>query len=514
MRKTAIFIIVVMMFVMVTGCGDSGTNPGTPSVDNSDLLSYNAKKMITDGSTILDSVSASYTALTGTDTAIFTKVIADHMLFPFNNENTDKDFSQRMKDQFWGENNVINAVNLFTDYASVSKTSTSYSLKLQNSKSTKSLLPIDPGSVINGIKNKAKQFIKDKAKDIVSSIPFVGGLVGSLFGGKSKEQRNQEKMMAQLSKIGKTLNQFRNETRQNFAKINEKVDQVLGNLSTLQGDVNFLHGDLQGTIVNSEIQDIKNNFDGFILNVKTAATVQDASNAAYTYFINSSDYWQDLLKFVDCSSNVQKWAIEHPSESGYADWMHLEPTVNTNIQEIKIYVTSSVSTNMVFGYMTPKKCTTISIGNLDFLSTMMINRLAMNSMLYSGEVLKNNNAVLALQFLSLLETAGYKQGLINAINVMKTKKENIKSMVWNNFVDAFNPALGLTSNDINYFYVMLGGHSVNGFQYAKFEGGDPTLCLNFHKFIEEHFKNALLETYRISFIARLIALEVTLKSYL
>lgn len=508
--KMKLSITVLLAGLLMTACGtgdvlgpDNGTSSsiGTTTVDTREFLNDSTLKLVDEGDSLLDATVDSYSVMTNPIARDMTRAAADFMLCPYGADGNTT-FSQRMAGFCTGDDNVVKMYSLIQNASNLD-----YQPEGSASQGRRALLraQTNGGLSLNNSGYYTVQYLLDNRQDIVRSIPIIGGFVACFIGGKTKEEKNQERIMNQLNRIGVSLNQFWMETRRSFRMVNLKLDAVLGSLASLRGEVNFLHGDLQGNIVEQKIKDIKLNFEAFLTTYHQQTLESDRSNAVYEYYVVSHNFAADLSSFISCARDVKDWAVQFPGNSGYTDWF-LQDSSLSNL--VPVLAGSALSSDNQpadysywhkFNYPNPKWYVNMSMGDLDFLSRMMLGRLQLNAVLKGGADLKASNTIIAQDLLNELNDSGLKQSLMDAARRM---------------FERLNYYLNAVDEDFPFFYGIastgnwvLGGAggTINVWWYYGDETAKET--------IRKHFYKAYL-SYLGPMIARLVALEVKLKSYL
>jgi len=485
MKKVFIIMISLVLVIALSGCGNDVVTPTTLSNNEGITIAPHVNKLIESGNQLLNETLSSYSSLTYSGLRADVREVSDFMLFPFNTD-SGKSFYDRMKDVYWDKDNVVKGFALLNQAASTNSSSASILRK----------------------KIATRGVIGDTAEDIVDSfVPGLSDFCDSIFGGGGPSNEDLER---QLTQIGKDLNEMRTEMRQGFASINRKSDKILGNLETMKGDINILkqgQAQIANLIMSSGMNDVISEFNGFLTSYETSVSTTDASNIAYTYFISSSRFWADIEKFINCSKQIQEWATNN---NQYSSHVYNDPSASTNVGGVSgsvhwSYWGGPTVTGINMNYENPKKKHIISLGNLNYLSKMIMARLSLNSVLYKGETLRQSNSNIAQQFLDNI-LPEIKQFIDNAVSALRAQYNSYRNYVITGFWE-FIPEE--TKTDI-----------AGGLWYdtCLHKYGAPTIYYNADKvaalaFLEKDYRNVFMEYFGF-FIAKIITLEVQLKSYL
>jgi len=485
MKKLLSMLVIIM--VIVSACGDNGTNPGTPVNSNTELLAPHAQKLISDGDQMLDNAVSSYTNLPD-EIRDRVKKVADYAMFPLYYSET-KTFSQRMKTVFTGENNFVNAHALIM--ANVSNTTPSPSVRGR--------MAISRGISMEDIEDGA-----NAAKVLFpAAAPFIEIGVGILdffgFGGPSVEEQIQD----QVEENGRKLDQVLQEMRQGFNIVNQRLDLVITRLSDLKGDINLATTGIDIGIQNQFIV-VKNNFKGFTDLYKVALNITEASNTAFNYMNNAGQFETDLNNVIDISKNLQTWALVN--DQYIYETVENDPSTSSNLVRININ-TISQSTNIILTYPNTKKLLIMSLGGFEYVAKMLRARLNMNKILYKNCAdRKAKNKILAQSYLDLLETKGVWANGQNIIDIIQARYQYYRDGFDNHyFHDWF---AGAANSD--YLYVYENGNYLASYYNTPtaIQSGDNVRGGLLRQ------RDSVLKEYMMIWLVKLAQLKVELQSYL
>ena len=399
MKKFSAVLIVLML--LFAACGEDPSNGSLDtSGSNMDIVPAEIQKLMVDGDQMLDDVVASYTNITDQTMKDYVRGLADYTLFPVDFE-SGAPFSDRMKAYLGGENNLRNALLIQEDIA--------------NGRTPGSSIPDKMARRVSARHSSQyyATYLETAGPLLNLAIPGAGTvckIVGGLLG--KKKPSIESKIYKQLTVLSKTMDQYQKENRQNFGLLLSKSDEILGNLATLAGDVNRVKSEVLAQGFMGDMQDIKDGFNGVIGNLQTLETTTDMSNASYFYCVTSSQFMTHIEQFFTAASNIHKWAVENTNDSGYTVYIGDDATIAGDKKLIKVVFYTNVSNTgglidpyeVIVGFPNPKNTLMMSIGDLDFLSSMMLTRITMNGILYTDETVKSNyNATLAQYFINKLK---------------------------------------------------------------------------------------------------------------
>lgn len=517
MKKLYAVLLVLMLFF--AACGDEPTNGVNLSGDNMDLVPANLQKLMTSGDQIISDTVDAY-GIADPEINETIKLYADYTLFPVDFE-SGYTLQDRMKGFLGGDNNLINAYTMMENISN----------GLPLGSGIESPLPRHLGARKISL-GKIGKILKIAAPFVDCICPGAGQICSAVGKGMIAYDNAQKKQKAeqQIAAIGKTLDAFVTESRAMFKALDTKVDAVMSLVNTVIGDISWMHSALIGQSYRDDMNYVKIDYDSFLQTV-SIGTVFDASNTIYNYFITSGKYTQDLNKLIYCATNVQKWSIDpaNTNTSGYTEWMRHDPNITTNYFFAEAdFAAGSTYVYSQLDYPNVKRMVAISIGDLDYLAKMMLDRISMQSFIYSGSTLSNQNRVVASALRAKL--APIKAAAIAAYNNLLSEYQRYYGMHagnigWDTVVDAngaelfgfpYPGYLGATTQMwCGYKYpasikaVVNYSGGVSG--ATQLEKGDficttikPTLLLAYESAMNEYFAH---------YMARLVALETMLKSY-
>ena len=532
MKKTSFILVLIFGLFLISGC--SGDDKPAYSGDSIQMVSYSANNMMSNGNRFLDETVSSYSSITNPIMKGVLKKMVDYTLFPYNSS-TGKDFTTRMKDVYWAEDNIIQAYNLQKNYLENSVIGGAGTI------GPRTLSRMTSEEIDDGVNVLLDEF----APKLLESVPFVGDILGSvfgsLFGGPSQEDRmeeNQEKMMKQLDALGKTMDQMAQENRQNFKVLNIKADQTLKNLEGLKGDISILNTGVEASLLN-DMNAVISQYDGFLTTFSEAANTNEARTIVYNYLKVSADYWQNILTFFNTAKSVQNWAVANGQYTADKVWQDPTSWIDKMWFEVRYTMGSYYGTNGYdigqthdLDYDNPKKQLIRSLGNIDYLTKMILARFDLNAVLYAGETLKQQNAAFAQNVLSLQDFIDLKQNSENELIKINERHQvyidglyyksdgTYHTLPYTNWpyinVFTFNPEAEAAGSKPNGYRFYTNSTLIN--EYLKFpEGGSSyaefTGINDVHNALTTQYNKVMLD-YGIIYLARLVALEVKLKSYL
>lgn len=508
MKKLYAVLLVLMLFF--AACGDEPTN-GVDAT-NMDLVPANLQKLMTSGDQIISDTVEGYTGITNAEMKDLIKVYADYTLFPVDFE-SGYTLQDRMKAYLGSDNNVVNAYRIQQNYLNgVPLTDGIDNLLPRHALSRK----ISLGKIGKVLKIVAP----------IANLAFPGaGAVCTAVGNslvaidQAKKQRAEAQTTAAL---GKTLDAFIVDTRKQFGDLRNRMDVTIGQLNSIKGDISLMQtsiNDILTILQTGGMDEVKTSFDAFCQGYKDDATITDASNRAYFYYVTSSRFNEDLNKFFISASNIQRWAIQpaNTNVSGYTYWVDDDLSLSTNYTTLSIEAKVALSTDwssidytISYKYPNPKRMLALSIGNLDYLSKMFLTRLEMNSVLYSGSILSNHNVTLANSFLARIESAGIKHSVVSALNQMDSALYGFGGHYMNIDIDGlWEPIGGALVRSIRVL-------PCDGSSFYVYDGNDARFAPGLEPFVKQKLPvhlEAAKQEYLIHFLARLVALETILKSY-
>ena len=499
MKKTSFILLFIFAFILISGC--SGDDKPAYSDTSIQMVSYSANNMMTNGNLFLDETVSSYSSITNPIMKGVLKSLVDYTLFPYNSS-TGNDFTTRMKNVYWTEDNVIQAYNLQQNLL-VNDAITGGDTIVARSLSRMTAEEIKTG--VNAV-------VKLVAPKVLKAVPFIGGVLGSLFGGPSKEEQNQEKMMAQLDSLGKSMDQMLKENRQNFQVLNAKADLTLKELEGLKGDISILNSGVEASLLN-DMQNVIDQYDGFMKTFSEAANTNEARTIVYEYLKVSADYWQNILTFINTAKAVQNWAI---TNGQYTDKVWQDSTANVSMMYFSAFNFNYSGETNECNYDNPKKNLLMGLGNIDYLTNMILAPFNLNTVLYSGETLKQQNSEFAQNVLNLQSFIDLKQNAETQLNIINTAYSQLSLKA-----NASNFPYSMTASSYAFYEFYKDGSQIETrIWYDNGPGGpvNPPVDIwtgkgEFKNAIDEKYHKVYVD-YNIIYLSRLVALEVQLKSYL
>jgi len=485
--KKVLFIMITLVFIAaLSACGNDVITPKTISQNEGVTIAAHVNKLITNGSQLLDQTLDSYPVLGTLGLRTDVKNASDFMLFPFNKA-TGKPFNDRMKDIYWDKDNLVKGYVL-----------------LQQATNGTSASP----SILRS-KNVSRGAIGDAAENITDFfLPGVSDFCDSLFGTGGPSNEDLER---QLTQIGKNLAEMHNEMKRGFTALTRKTDQILGELETVKGDLNILiqgQTDIENLILSTGMGDVKDAFEGFLGTYEMSINQTEASNKASEY-VYSADYNEGIIKFITFSKALQEWAT---NETQYSEYIWNDPSASTNSYWVQIGTISHSHgyTNMM--YHNPKKDVVISLGNMMYLAKMMLTRFQLNNVLYTSKTDRAaSNRNIATYYLELLDTRGIKPALVASLEKLQARRDFYKGWADQLYVPVWGAGAhaGAISPAFMYKKNGAGGQLLGTFS-ASTSGWNYSAAYNV---INNHLNNQLAEYFGL-IVAKLVALEVQLKSYL
>ena len=297
-----------------------------------------------------------------------------------------------------------------------------------------------------------------------------------------------------------------------------KTDQSLRDLSTIKGDLNILKQDVSdiATLINSSgMNQIMSSFKSFLTSYNVSGNQTAASNSVYEYF-QLGEFWADVYNFIDVASNIQAYGRDGNTANGeYSDFIYDDTETGTNVRNIYprafYFLGYQGSESYTDKYVNSKRQMVMGLGDLEYLSKMFLTRLKLNSVLYSGDDLKQNNTVIAQTCLDLLQSSGINSSVQNALNHVSTiynaRVSNLTSYYTKmslhpeyTHVDPQSGAFIQSGVDVIWQALWVNGTFTGGLQ----DGLDI--------FTNDH-QNAL-DFYLTIYMAKLLALETQIRSYM
>lgn len=488
MKKT-FSILSMLLLVALVGCGGGdvtgpdGTTTDTVNLEPEETVSYACSNLISNGPANLDSVVSSYGLNAATESNV--KARADRILFPFGEEG--KDFSGRLKDVYYATNNIELVHAMMQNFTGTGSSGRTVGIKdIGDAKITipKSLggdVVVDP--VVDGYDGFDEHITRSVATYTYKYDP-----------------RTFDQFVAHfLLRINANVESLRQQMHAQFKALSTQLDTKIG---ALQDDVNIIKGGIEALIV-GRMTDVKNSFNSFCLNLDAAINVTEASNTIYDYLEKNGQFSQDLLDAIDRSKAIQTWAV---NESKYTEWDYQDAECSGDTNMVHMYFQPQATGGFAFSYENPRKMFALGIGNLQFIAKMMLTKLRLNSMLYNGSALKTKNALIAQQYLDLLESSGIKQGVQDA----KSYISNRTSYYISSLMGDFESIKGYPMTPTTTCTVNRGSTTLidwTEWQYVKYGSLLPLLSSDGQY---RTMNNPLL----IKYFATLAALETKLKSYL
>lgn len=491
-RMFALTLALTLGLAACGGAGDTiGTAPGgsTGFTPGMVPISYSASNLVVSGSTILQGVVASYTSVADPTLKSHVRHIADFFLFP-TGDIRNQTFSQRMEATFTGDDNVVKI------------------LQLQQTLSNGGALPL------TGASRPARGLVEDEPFDgynecigavgagIDCLLPGLGSVFTSIFGGPSEEEQFRKRVENQLKALDKKLDRMQAEMRQGFKQMDTRFNQVLGNMQDLKGDVNILNSGV-GSLISLHMGTTMNDFDGFLANYGTAVNTNEARTIVHNYFVESSDFNQNILNFIDCAKAIQEWATNN---NQFTAWAHEDATRATNVHKMTMYCEFHPGHSHDLLVRNPKRLVTIGMGNLEYLAKMMFTKLNLNSVIYHGANLRQKNQLDAQYFLGLLESSGIKQMVLDLAAAMQQDRTRILGVMAPEFA----------WNGSNYDYIAMrwdGAWKASVTCKPWNDGSEIDGGSVMTPWVDKQIHNSYMGFCGLS-LARLAAIEVLLTSYL
>lgn len=410
--------------MIFAACGEEPTN-GAPatSVSNMDLMPANVQKLMTSGDQLVNDSVDSYTGITNQEFKDLVKAYVDYTLFPIDFE-SGYTAQERLKAYLGGTNNLMTAYKIQQNIVNGDPLNTGIEGMLPRSVARKITL----GKIVKvlNLAGKIPGFNKTPVGMICAGVAKGLAFIDKL----EKKQKAEQVMQA----IGSSLNAYVDTSMLQYLSLDNKMDVVIMQLNVVLADLSFLHTAVSSLVADSGMLDVKSSYDGF-MDAVSVSTLGNISNTVYHYYVVSSDFYKDLNKFITCASNIQQWAVDpaNTNTSGYSFWLRDDPKISTNYQAIYAYRSHTTKYSYddkwittFFDYINPARHVFMSLGNLEYMSKMILNRMSMQPILYSGTTLSTNNLRLARYFLDML--APLKSAAENAYLGMKEQYENMLGM--------------------------------------------------------------------------------------